>query len=199
MSGARKNPGARRFRRLGGLRLRLVVAFVLVAAFASLVTAALTYREARAGLLQRSQDRIVGDLRTLVNTTAPSIPFPPDQAVLDATAHSIDKQVGTGGVDRHRRVPRPPGRSGLRMDDIDIPASLRASVDNRTATVFQRFSHKGKSGWGSGSRSRSRPRRILCPPASRCTCWPRCAPRRRTRPRWSRPPAPAPCRPCCSR
>jgi two-component system sensor histidine kinase MtrB len=150
VSGARRNPGARRVPRLGGLRLRLVVAFVLVAAFASLVTAALTYREARAGLLQRSQDRIVGDLRTLVDTAAPSIPFPPDQAVLDATARSIDKQVRTGGsivivVYRDLR-----GESGLRMDDIDIPATLRASVDARPATVFQRFSHKGEVWLGVG-------------------------------------------------
>ncbi|MDI2129471.1 ATP-binding protein [Yinghuangia seranimata] len=135
---------AARLRRLGGLRLRLVAAFVLVAAFASLVTAALTYREARAGLLQRSQDRIVGDLRTGVDAIAPSIPFPPDQAALDSVARDIDKQGRARGsivivVYRDLRA-----ESGMRTGGIDIPPPLRAAVTQRTATVFQRFRHGGE-------------------------------------------------------
>lgn len=60
-----------------GLRARLVVAFLLVAAVSALTTAALTYREARTAILQRSQDTAIQDLRGQVNSLAPDLAVPP--------------------------------------------------------------------------------------------------------------------------
>ncbi|MGW5121457.1 two-component sensor histidine kinase, partial [Streptomyces noursei] len=66
-----------------GLRARLVVAFLLVAAVSALTTAGLTYREARNAILQRSQDGAVNDLRAQVNSLAPELAVPPSRSDLD--------------------------------------------------------------------------------------------------------------------
>ncbi|MGW8396900.1 two-component sensor histidine kinase, partial [Streptomyces lydicus] len=68
---------------LRGLRARLVVGFLVVAAVSALTTALLTYREARNAILQRSQDIAVNDLRAQVNSLAPELTVPPAQADLD--------------------------------------------------------------------------------------------------------------------
>lgn len=58
---------------LRGLRGRLLVAFVLVAAVATLTTGALTFREARTGVLQQSQDNVIKRLRYHVNALAAGV------------------------------------------------------------------------------------------------------------------------------
>ncbi|GAA0451027.1 ATP-binding protein [Streptomyces stramineus] len=60
----------------GGLRARLVVAFLLVAALSALTTAALTFREARTAILKRTQDTAIDSLRSQVNSQVPDYSFP---------------------------------------------------------------------------------------------------------------------------
>lgn len=60
-------------RALMGLRLRLVVTFTLVAVVATVTTGALTFREARTGVLQQSQDTVIEEFRHRVNTLVPKI------------------------------------------------------------------------------------------------------------------------------
>ncbi|MGA5133719.1 ATP-binding protein [Streptomyces olivoreticuli] len=77
-------PGFRRpeFRRptlrgaAGGLRARLVVAFLLVAALAALTTAGLTFRSARTAILKHTQDTAIDSLRSQVNSQVPDYTFP---------------------------------------------------------------------------------------------------------------------------
>ncbi|WP_432043532.1 ATP-binding protein [Streptomyces cadmiisoli] len=57
-----------------GLRTRLVLAFLLIAAVTAVTTAALTYREARNALLKTTQDTAVSSLRDQVQQTAFSLP-----------------------------------------------------------------------------------------------------------------------------
>ena len=61
-----------------GLRTRLVIAFLLVAAVSAATTAALTYREARSAVLVRAQDTAVASFREEVEQFAPSLPLDPD-------------------------------------------------------------------------------------------------------------------------
>jgi two-component system sensor histidine kinase MtrB len=55
-----------------------MVAFLLVAAVATLTTGALTFREARTGVLKQSQDTVIGQFRDHVNDLAAGVTFPPN-------------------------------------------------------------------------------------------------------------------------
>ncbi|MFH9613238.1 sensor histidine kinase [Streptomyces pratensis] len=85
-TGARSSPTATRTPRVGrprraapfGLRTRLVLAFLLVAAVSAGTTAALTYREARNAVLAGAQDTAVTSFREQAETLAPSLPVDPD-------------------------------------------------------------------------------------------------------------------------
>nr|WP_202511856.1 ATP-binding protein [Streptomyces sp. SID3343] len=126
-----------------GLRIRLVVAFVLVAAFAALATATLTYREARSTLLQHSQDRAVNDLRDRVEDIAPSVSFPPDQTALDLLAARVDGPE----ANRHWTVVAIYkdlwSTTGPLLTTVGIPGLLRDSVD-QGVTAFQRVRADGQ-------------------------------------------------------
>ncbi|MFJ8865099.1 ATP-binding protein [Streptomyces sp. NPDC102473] len=61
-----------------GLRTRLVLAFLLVAAVSAGTTAALTYREARNAVLAGAQDTAVTSFREQAETLAPTLPVDPD-------------------------------------------------------------------------------------------------------------------------
>nr|WP_251019867.1 ATP-binding protein [Streptomyces sp. ISL-11] len=75
----------------GGLRARLVLAFLLVAALSALITAALTFREARTAILQRTQDTAVQALRSQVNSQVPDYPLPPTQQKLTELARGLTR------------------------------------------------------------------------------------------------------------
>jgi two-component system sensor histidine kinase MtrB len=68
--------GAKGRARAFGLRTRLVLAFLLVAAVSAGTTAALTYREARNALLKTAQDTAVSSFRDQVQQTGWSWPLP---------------------------------------------------------------------------------------------------------------------------
>lgn len=57
-----------------GLRTRLVIAFLLVAAVSAVTTAALTYRQARNAVLVRAQDTAVTSFREEVEQFVPASP-----------------------------------------------------------------------------------------------------------------------------
>ncbi|MDT9692198.1 HAMP domain-containing sensor histidine kinase [Streptomyces sp. P9(2023)] len=62
-----------------GLRTRLVLAFLLVAAVGCVTTAALTYRAARNAILEQAQDTAVAAFREQVGTLSTTLPVEPDQ------------------------------------------------------------------------------------------------------------------------
>jgi two-component system sensor histidine kinase MtrB len=125
---------------LGGLRIRLMVAFVLVAVVATVTTGALAFRAARTGLLQQGQDTVISQFRDAVDSIAPSLNFPPSQADLQLFATQIATAQRTAGW----RVMVTYG--GLRVTSTpsdaftELTPAMRESVRTRSATVFQRVS-----------------------------------------------------------
>ncbi|WP_225849327.1 cell wall metabolism sensor histidine kinase WalK [Streptomyces sp. HPF1205] len=143
---ASRPPAARRTRALlglGGLRFRLVVAFALVAAVSALSTGALTFREARTGVLQQSQDAVVNQFRDSIDALVPGIQVPPDQGRLNVFVADLARVTPS----QHRRVLAT--YKGLRatsdgQDAFDeLTPELRRSVETRTAAVFQRVNRRG--------------------------------------------------------
>ncbi|WP_424890907.1 ATP-binding protein [Streptomyces sp. XH2] len=80
-----------------GLRARLVLAFLLVAALSALTTAALTFREARTAILKRTQDTAIEALRSQVNSQVPDYTFPLSQQSLQDLQHRLN---AAGGAQR---------------------------------------------------------------------------------------------------
>lgn len=128
-----------------GLRLRLVVTFTLVAVVATVTTGALTFREARTGVLQQSQDTVIEEFRHRVNTLVPNYRFPPDAAGLNSFANDVSR----GGRSQQWRVLvayREKSATSLPGDSFgELSPAMRESVRSRRATVFQRVSHDGHS------------------------------------------------------
>ncbi|PWI42244.1 ATP-binding protein [Streptomyces sp. ICBB 8177] len=130
---------------LRGLRARLVVAFLLVAAVSSLTTAALTFREARRAILQRSQDTAVNALRAQVDSLAPDLTFPPSQAALENFVH----QINGGGQAQGWTAYATYGDETTAPDVADtapdaITSGLRDAVRERGVPVFQRVDVAGR-------------------------------------------------------
>ncbi|WP_433344256.1 sensor histidine kinase [Streptomyces sp. CA-253872] len=121
----------------------MVLAFALVAVVSALGTGALTFREARNGVLQRSQDSVVDQFRDEVGQVVPGLVTPADQATLQELASRL--------VSGHRaqgwRVVAAYGR--LRADAGSGPApglvgrELRGRVETRSVAVFQRVRARG--------------------------------------------------------
>ncbi|MEV5595537.1 HAMP domain-containing sensor histidine kinase [Streptomyces sp. NPDC052496] len=141
--GARRPLLPRSFPR--GLRARLVVAFLLVAAVSALTTAALTYREARNAILQRSQDTAIKDLRGQVNSLAPDLAVPPTRADVDEFTRQLDRSGKARDWDvyvQYKGVAEN-DRSRLRRR-VMVPEELRESVETRHVTAFQRVDRDGE-------------------------------------------------------
>ncbi|WP_425247111.1 ATP-binding protein [Streptomyces sp. NEAU-NA10] len=73
-----------------GLRTRLVLAFLLVAAVSAATTAALTYREARTAILKQAQDTAVASFRERVQEF--SLPLPVEPAPLQEQLRALARQ-----------------------------------------------------------------------------------------------------------
>ncbi|MET9774037.1 HAMP domain-containing sensor histidine kinase [Streptomyces sp. NPDC006367] len=131
-------------RALGGLRVRLVVAFAFVAATATVTTGALTFREARTGILQQSQDTVIEDFRDRVDTLVPNYRFPPDRADLESFA----ADVARGGRSQNWRVLAAyrgtSATSGPGDAFGELTPRMRESVRSRRVTVFQRVTSDGR-------------------------------------------------------
>ncbi|MFF1440365.1 sensor histidine kinase [Streptomyces sp. NPDC058295] len=132
--------GTRRVRthRLRGLRVRLVVAFALVAAVTVTTTGALTFREARTGVLQQSQDAVIQQLRSQVTRLAPELALPAGPDELRRFAAEVAGAEPSGAW-RVLVVYRGQEATSVPDDPFDeLTPALRAAVDSRSATVFQR-------------------------------------------------------------
>lgn len=122
---------------LRGLRPRLVVAFLLVAALSALITATLTFRQARHEILDRTQNSAVHDLRLQVDSLAPNLPPGPTGTDLRTFARQLDRASGSRGW--HTAVSRdgesPIGAAG------DISSALRDATKDGDTTFYERVEH----------------------------------------------------------
>ncbi|MEW1654618.1 MULTISPECIES: ATP-binding protein [unclassified Streptomyces] len=127
-----------------GLRARLVVAFLLVAAVSALTTAGLTYREARNAILQRSQDTAVNDLRAQVNSLAPELAVPPSRSDLDFFRAQLERSGKSRdwNISVHYNGVPDSDEGGLRRD-MAVPAGFKTSVEKRRVPAFQRIERDG--------------------------------------------------------
>jgi two-component system sensor histidine kinase MtrB len=132
-------------RPLRGLRGRLLIAFVLVTAVATLTTGALTFREARVAVLQQSQDTIIKRLRAHVDGLAPGIAYPPTQSDLERVALEV---AAAEPAQNWRVLATYRGlraTSGPQDTFAELSADMRAAVGSRRAAVFQRVRTDGRS------------------------------------------------------
>jgi two-component system sensor histidine kinase MtrB len=123
---------------LRGLRARLVVTFLLVAAIASLATGALTFREARTGVLKQTQDTAIQQFRDHVDTFASSLSYPPSQKELTtlATGVASDEPSQDWRVLATYQSLTATSEPGDPFPEL-TPA-MRTAVRSRGTTVFQR-------------------------------------------------------------
>ncbi|MFE0631730.1 ATP-binding protein [Streptomyces sp. NPDC058864] len=147
-----RTTGWRRFHRaalakvplpLRGLRSRLVVAFVLVTMAGALSTGAVTFREARTGVLQQSQDAVIRQFRASVDDLAVYTSLPLDQDALDGAVNHVQRANQSQGW----RVLATYGklRAYTTSPDFDkITPELRRSVATKRAAVFQRVDDNGR-------------------------------------------------------
>ncbi|NEE01749.1 sensor histidine kinase [Phytoactinopolyspora halotolerans] len=73
----------------GGLRTRVIVAFVVVAMAAATAASGAGYVVARGSLIEESQQRATDSLRDQLTQLAPDVTYPPDQQALDRLRRSI--------------------------------------------------------------------------------------------------------------
>ncbi|WP_242440762.1 sensor histidine kinase [Streptomyces sp. CB02923] len=83
------------YTRLRGLRTRLIVGFLVVSALSALITATLTFRQARTAILARTQDTAVHDLRAQMESLGPDLPFPPRREDLQNLVVQLDRAGGS--------------------------------------------------------------------------------------------------------
>jgi two-component system sensor histidine kinase MtrB len=116
----------------------LVVAFALVTAVTAATTGALTFREARTGVLQQSQDTVIQLLRTQVGRLAEELSFPPGEDELRRFATDVADADPSG---TWRVLAAYGDLSATSAPDdpfAELTPALRDAVRSRTATVFQR-------------------------------------------------------------
>ncbi|MEV7345259.1 HAMP domain-containing sensor histidine kinase [Streptomyces sp. NPDC093544] len=130
---------------LRGLRGRLLVAFVLVAGVATLTTGALTFREARTGVLQQSQDAVIKRLRYHVNVLAEGMSYPPSRAELEWVASEVARAEPAQNWRVLATYGELRGTSTPQDRFTELKPAMRTAVASRRAAVFQRVSTDGRS------------------------------------------------------
>lgn len=114
---------------LGGLRLRLVLAFVAVAAIGAVAAAWASAASASGSLVLQAQSRISGALQRKATAIAPSLTYPPDQETLDRLRARIGgTALVTYGTLR--------SASGKNLDLIT--GSVRSATTRSGSLVLQR-------------------------------------------------------------
>ncbi|MFF7547889.1 sensor histidine kinase [Streptomyces canus] len=134
-----------RKRRLRGLRARLVVAFGLVAAVAAISTGALTFREARTGILQQSQDATIRQLRAQLNQHAGELAVPPEESALREFAQDVAATESQGSWRVLVTYGDLSGSSAPGDPFSEVTPALREAVGSSRATVFQRVRGEGRT------------------------------------------------------
>ncbi|MFK4106335.1 ATP-binding protein [Streptomyces sp. NPDC019531] len=132
-------------RRLRGLRSRLVVAFGLVAAVAAISTGALTFREARTGVLQQSQDATIRQLRAQLNQHAAELSLPPDESALRKFAEDTAATESQGSWRVLVTYGDLSGSSVPGDPLTEVTPAVREAVGSSRATVFQRVREGGRT------------------------------------------------------
>ncbi|WP_344106894.1 HAMP domain-containing sensor histidine kinase [Nocardiopsis rhodophaea] len=127
-----------------GLRPRLVVAFLVVAVLSALLTATVTFRQARGAILERTQQAAVSDLRTQVDSLGPDLAVPPQEEDLRDFALRL-QQAGGSHPWRisvsYEDGPIVPGPARETRRTVQGP--LRAAVDDGRSAVYQRVNRDG--------------------------------------------------------
>ncbi|MFF5971055.1 sensor histidine kinase [Streptomyces sp. NPDC012769] len=126
-----------------GLRARLVVAFLLAVAFGSLLTAGLTFLQARSAILDRTQDDAVADLRAQLDSLAPGLPFPPSTEDLRALALQLDRAGGARTWHSAASYQDGPLVSASPATP-PLPPELRRAVREDGEAAYQRIAHDGR-------------------------------------------------------
>ncbi|MFE3032798.1 ATP-binding protein [Streptomyces canus] len=134
-----------RRRRLRGLRARLVVAFGLVATIAAITTGALTFREARTGVLQQSQDATIRQLRAQLNQHAAELAVPPGESALRKFAQDTAATESQGSWRVLVTYGDLSGSSAPGDPFTEVTPALREAVGSSRATVFQRVRDQGRT------------------------------------------------------
>ncbi|MFB7590085.1 ATP-binding protein [Streptomyces sp. NPDC056169] len=139
----RRSGRSRGGRLVGGLRTRLVVAFVVVALVSAVTATALAYRDARTAVLQRTQNAAVNDLRERVTAVAADFDVPPDQRSLSRFAAKVSDGIGARiVVARYQDLVAV--SDSLADTDGRITAELRTAVRTGTGARFQRVMWRGE-------------------------------------------------------
>ncbi|MET9092999.1 HAMP domain-containing sensor histidine kinase [Streptomyces cyaneofuscatus] len=145
----RRSPRSRRSlgqgsrRLVGGLRVRLVVTFVVVALISAVTATALAYRDARTAVLQRTQNAAVNDLRERVGVVAADVDLPPDERTLARFASKVSEGIGARiVVARYQDLSAT--SDSLAETEGRITAELRAAVRAGSGARFQRVEWRGE-------------------------------------------------------
>ncbi|MER5969697.1 HAMP domain-containing sensor histidine kinase [Streptomyces sp. NPDC002055] len=127
---------------VGGLRGRLVTAFVLVALISAVTSTALAYREARTSVLDRAQTSALQDFRSRVGDVAAETDVPPDRDSLTRFAGEVSTRLQSAVVvARYRNLEVTSDRLA---DRTRISSGLRSTVRSTNRLAFQRVAAQGE-------------------------------------------------------
>jgi signal transduction histidine kinase len=127
--------------RPGGLRVRLVAAFMGVAVFSSLVASGIAYQLIRRAMLQRTQDYQLTEVKNTLNRQVP-VTLPPDSNVHDQVRWRLMSPGRAAYV-----FDVPPGTSLTQLTQLDsrlapyVTEEFVGRADD--GTVFRRIVHQG--------------------------------------------------------
>ncbi|MEE1941478.1 HAMP domain-containing sensor histidine kinase [Streptomyces sp. TRM 70361] len=126
-----------------GLRARFVLAFLLATAFGALLTAGLTFQQARSSILERSRSTAVADLRAQLDSLVPDLAVPPGTGELRGLARRLDQAGGSRewhsavSYDGGDPVPASPGAP-------PVPEALRETVREKGQAAYQHVERDGR-------------------------------------------------------
>nr|WP_312866827.1 HAMP domain-containing sensor histidine kinase [Streptomyces zagrosensis] len=132
----------RGLRRLGGLRTRLVVAFVLIALVSAVTATALAYRASRTAVLERKQDAVRNDFKYRVEQAAADFDVPANEVSLTRFATGIADGLGGHAVVVAQYRSRT-ASSHASADRTRITPALREAVRTRNRMSLQRVDWHG--------------------------------------------------------
>ncbi|WP_406146179.1 sensor histidine kinase [Streptomyces sp. NBC_01012] len=121
-----------------------MVAFLLAAAFGALLTAGLTFREARSAILQRTQDTAVADLRSQLDSLAPDLVLPPTTQAMRGLTLQLDRAGGSRPW--HASAAYRKGEMVSASAAPAVPDGLRREVESSGRATYQRF-ERGARAW----------------------------------------------------
>lgn len=126
-----------------GLRARLVAAFLLAAAFGALLTAGLTFQQARSAILERTQNSAVDDLRTQLGSLTPDLTTPPSSKDLRDLTLQLDR---AGGARAWRSTASYQGADPVSVspDAPPVPRGLRETVQDEGQAAYERTERDGR-------------------------------------------------------